>query len=195
MPDMFNKGNEKIKRPKSLSFTQHANRIARVIESNISVINSDKIDIEKPSQDQNLNFYKCIAVWDTGATRTIITQKVIDTLELGIVGFQQIVGVGGKVQDTTEHVVDILLPNQVIIGEVPVLKGILPGKTDVLIGMDIITLGDFAVTNHNEQTVMTFRIPSLEIIDFVKQGMPSQNALCPCGSGKKYKRCHGNNKN
>jgi preprotein translocase subunit SecA len=25
----------------------------------------------------------------------------------------------------------------------------------------------------------------------VKSGGPSRNAPCPCGSGRKYKRCHG----
>ena len=36
----------------------------------------------------------------------------------------------------------------------------------MLIGMDIITLGDFAITNLNGQTVMSFRLPSSGRIDF-----------------------------
>ena len=122
--------------------------------------------------------------------RTVITQKIVDGLELGITGYHRIRGVG-SVQNATEHVVDIWLPNNVSIREIPVLRGNLPGDIDVLIGMDIITLGDFAVSNYQNQTAMTFRIPSLEFIDFVKQGMPSRNAPCPCGSEKKYKHCHG----
>ena len=34
--------------------------------------------------------------------------------------------------------------------------------------MDIISKGDFTVTNDNGKTVFTFRYPSLECIDFVK---------------------------
>ncbi len=40
---------------------------------------------------------------------------------------------------------------------------------DLLIGMDIIGLGDFAVTNLNGVTQFTFRLPSVESIDFVNQ--------------------------
>jgi preprotein translocase subunit SecA len=29
----------------------------------------------------------------------------------------------------------------------------------------------------------------------VSTGGPSRNAPCPCGSGKKYKRCHGDPRN
>ena len=81
--------------------------------------------------------------------------------------------------------------------------------------MDIIGTGDFAVTNLDGKTVFTFRIPSAERIDFVKEirdgktrgelpvteikdgklsgKLPKvgRNDPCPCGSGKKYKRCHG----
>jgi preprotein translocase subunit SecA len=69
----------------------------------------------------------------------------------------------------------------------------------MLIGMDIIARGDFAVTNYDGKTVFSFRMPSVEQIDFVEQlrkGQPARvppkvgrNAPCPCGSGKKYKNC------
>jgi uncharacterized protein YchJ len=74
---------------------------------------------------------------------------------------------------------------------------------DVLIGMDVIANGDFAVTSYMGKTHMSFRMPSVECIDFVKQRPGSinvngetlnkvgRNDPCPCGSGKKYKRCCG----
>lgn len=37
---------------------------------------------------------------------------------------------------------------------------------DLLIGMDIISLGDFAITNVNGKTTFSFRLPSTSIIDF-----------------------------
>lgn len=40
---------------------------------------------------------------------------------------------------------------------------------DVLIGMDIITSGDLAITNHGDKTAFTFRTPSCEEIDFVAE--------------------------
>ena len=38
---------------------------------------------------------------------------------------------------------------------------------DMVIGMDVISKGDFAITNKNEKTTFSFRIPSKEEIDFV----------------------------
>ena len=76
--------------------------------------------------------------------------------------------------------------------------------TDFLIGMDIITLGDFSVTNVDNATTFSFRYPSCETIDYVKQAkkMNKKNleirkkeiekmGKCPCGSGKKYRYCCG----
>ena len=40
---------------------------------------------------------------------------------------------------------------------------------DMLIGMDVMNLGDFAVTNKDGRTVFSFRIPSCRCIDFVKE--------------------------
>jgi len=70
---------------------------------------------------------------------------------------------------------------------------------DVLIGMDIIGNGNFAVTNKDSKTVFSFRMPSVERIDFAKQAQDAPPAIakvgrndpCPCESRKKYKKCHG----
>jgi len=40
---------------------------------------------------------------------------------------------------------------------------------DVLIGMDVITLGDFAISNYQDRTVFSFRYPSIGCIDFAKE--------------------------
>ena len=50
---------------------------------------------------------------------------------------------------------------------VQVLRGVLEG-CDLLIGMDIINLGDFAITNKDGVTMLSFIMPSLNHIDFVK---------------------------
>lgn len=71
----------------------------------------------------------------------------------------------------------------------------------VLIGMNVITKGDFSITNFGGNTTMSFRVPSLQRIDYVqgikngrqivKDKLPGRNDPCYCGSGKKYKNCHG----
>jgi hypothetical protein len=79
----------------------------------------------------------------------------------------QVHGVNGaSVQNV--YLVSITLPNNVTIISVRVTEcNGLNGPYDVLIGMDIIGFSDFAVTNSNNQTVMSFRIPSISRIDFV----------------------------
>ena len=89
--------------------------------------------------------------------------------------------------------IDVYLPNQVAVRGVEAVESpSLAELDDVLIGMDIIGLGDFAVSNFRGKTTFTFRIPSLKEIDFgPTPAKVGRNDPCPCGSGKKYKKCHG----
>ena len=66
------------------------------------------------------------------------------------------------------YMIDMHLPPSMRFPDLEVTLGELAG-IDVLIGMDVIGCGDFAVTNHKSGTVFTFRTPSLARIDFVKQ--------------------------
>ncbi len=38
--------------------------------------------------------------------------------------------------------------------------------SDIIIGMDILTQGDFSITNLDGRTVCSFRIPSQYLVDF-----------------------------
>lgn len=105
------------------------------------------------------------AIWDTGATGPVITQKVVDSCGLVATGIAQVHGVHGVAECET-FLVNVALPNNVMVTSVRVTKGDIAGA-DILIGMDIINEGDFAVTNHNSNTMFSFRTPSLEHIDFV----------------------------
>lgn len=107
------------------------------------------------------------AIWDTGATNSCVTQAVVDACGLLPVGIAQVIGVGGQ---TTEEafLVNIYLPNHVAFSSLRVTRGRFVGA-DILIGMDIINQGDFAVTNHGGVTKFTFRMPSQRHIDFVEQ--------------------------
>jgi uncharacterized protein YecA (UPF0149 family) len=113
-----------------------------------------------------------------------------------------IVGVGGGTLTTTSHLVNIALPNKMMCAMFRVAQMTLHGGIDVLIGMDIIGSGDFSVTHHNGNTTFSFCCPSRREIDFVAEIQTSGNVAvhsdrvgrndpCPCGSGKKYRKCHG----
>jgi len=66
------------------------------------------------------------------------------------------------------YLVNIYPPNSVVFSGLRVSKGKLSGA-DILIGMDIISRGDFAVTHKGGDTKFTFRIPSQADIDFAKE--------------------------
>ena len=141
---------------------------------------------------------KYIAIWDTGATITVITPSVVADLGLKPISYTEISTPSGNMQ-CGQFFVDLVLPQQVVAQNVLVTEAI-PSGCDALIGMDIIGHGDFAVTNYGGNTVFSFRVPSMQEIDFVsytyspiKAQTPGRNDPCPCGSGKKYKNCCGKN--
>ena len=148
--------------------------------------------------------YTAKALWDTGATHTAIAMEVAGDMDLIPVGMCNVQTPSGNKTFPT-YCVDLILPNHVVIKDVQVVGSEI-GKQGLglLVGMDIIALGDFAVSNHSGKTQFTFRVPSCSDASFIdnardgfkgipiaKPKTPERNGLCPCGSGKKYKMCCG----
>lgn len=104
-------------------------------------------------------------LWDTGASFSCINQRIVDDLKLSLIGKKQISTANGA-REVNTYVVNIGLPNNVIVQNVIVACADLGSNIDLLIGMDIISLGDFAITNVNGKTTFSFRLPSISIIDF-----------------------------
>jgi len=68
------------------------------------------------------------------------------------------------------YLLDVVLPNNIVVSEVLVCDSEIGAqKIDVLIGMDVILLGDFAVSNYQGETTFTFRIPSQKKTDYVAE--------------------------
>ncbi|MBU1297578.1 MAG: retroviral-like aspartic protease family protein [Bacteroidetes bacterium] len=148
--------------------TTRYNGIANVLKNEIRV--SEAYHPSSGLPEPLIKPFNCI--WDTGATNTVINPSVVIALNLKPSGrtIVQAVGDGGKVNEyeTNTYLVNIYLPNNVNVVGVVVSEGGI-GGADVLIGMDIITSGDLAITNYNGKTCMTFRYPSVEEIDFVQE--------------------------
>jgi len=108
------------------------------------------------------------AIWDTGATGSVITQNVIDACGLIPVGMTQVHGVHGS-ETSAVYLINIRLPNSVGFAGIQVTQGNLGDSADVLIGMNIINQGDFSVTSKNGQTMFSFRVPSQVHTDYVKE--------------------------
>lgn len=180
---------------KICSFTRiHTKGIARTLISNVHVSET----YNTANRPENLIIKKYTAIWDTGATHSVITKKVVMECKLWPSGMTRVSHAGGESTSNT-YFVNIYLPNRVEVCGVRVTEGVLIGSVDVLVGMDIISKGDFAVTNKDKITAFSFRIPSMQRIDFAnyvykeKSTKPvkqiGRNDPCPCGSGKKYKHC------
>ncbi|GHT54721.1 hypothetical protein FACS1894106_5880 [Spirochaetia bacterium] len=98
------------------------------------------------------------AVWDTGATHSMITQETARKLDLPIVDTGRVRGVNSSaIADIV--LLSIGLPNGVLIPDIRVIVSTLGGHEDMLIGMDIIRLGDFSISNANNETLFSFAIP------------------------------------
>ncbi|MDR0320810.1 MAG: retroviral-like aspartic protease family protein [Treponema sp.] len=115
------------------------------------------------------------ALWDTGATGSSISRGLARHLGLEIIDMCQVRGVSG-VQPSPVYLVDILLPSNVEISNVRVTEFLDNGNFDILIGMEIITLGDFAISNKDKKTIVSFRTPpSDNPIDFLQEINESSN--------------------
>lgn len=110
--------------------------------------------------DGNRRFCKIEnAAWDTGATNTVISPEVVQVLGLTPSGKQALSTFGGIVESNT-YLIDLCFENGYRIANLPVLSGEDYSDYYVLIGMDVITKGDFCVSTVNDETVFSFRMPA-----------------------------------
>lgn len=85
------------------------------------------------------------------------------TKPTGMINVQTPSGMGTM----NKYMVNLTLNNEVTILNLPVMDSEIGNQgIDVLIGMDIISMGDFAVSNFDGKTQFTFRIPSQEHVEY-----------------------------
>ena len=136
------------------AFTTHANGIMMKLTSDIQIHSVN-------------NSCGALALWDTGATGTCISEELARNLALIPTGMCAIKTPSGTL-DVPTYLVDIQLPNNVLIKDVVVMESKIGEQgLDTLIGMDIISKGDFAVSNHESKTQFSFVIPSMQPINFI----------------------------
>mgnify|MGYP005867161797 CR=1 FL=1 len=150
----------------SKSFTLKASGILRVLKTECGACRAfDPLSSEKHPKIENL-----IGLWDTGATGTVISKRCAKKLGLKPISKTKVYHADGE-SIVNVYVINLFLPNQVAFSFVKITEGTLNGA-DLLIGMDIISRGDFVVTNFGGKTTFSFRVPSTEKIDFVEESKP-----------------------
>jgi predicted aspartyl protease len=101
------------------------------------------------------------ALWDTGAMLSAITPEVAQELNLIPFNRMTVNGINNtSIADLTK--VSIKLPNLIEVKNTNVIVCNLVKDVDLLIGMDIIRLGDFSISNGEGKTLFTFTMPPLE---------------------------------
>lgn len=111
------------------------------------------------------------ALWDTGAMSTCIKPALWERLRLRPLEFgrTKFASIGGIVEADVS-LVTLLLTSKLIVECCPVYVADFPGSADILIGMDIIGMGDFAVCNTDDKTSFSFVVPSFpNRINFIDQ--------------------------
>lgn len=175
----------------------------------LNVLRNEVLLSPKKELHPNSKMMQCKAVWDTGATNSAISVSKARECNL-IPNGKAISNTANGMRECNTFVVDLILPCEVVIPNVTITECDLDPNIDMLIGMDVINLGNFSVSNYNGKTKFSFIIPSFEDIDYVKdldkenkkklQKAEKQlereikqhgNEKCGCGSGRKYRYCCG----
>ena len=145
------------------------------------------------------------ALLDTGANRTVLSPRTILALALEPKGKPASQHDPRGKRMSTQYGVNIFLPNGVAIAKLTVGDSEGEMRDDAVLGMDVISQGDWSISNNGGKTKFSFRIPSLGASDFAQEAnrisklfdSAKRNDPCPCGkrdpSGKhmKFKNCCG----
>ena len=146
------------------AFTKKHKGLAIDIITKCSI--SIPIDLSKFRNPPNIPSFPVKALWDTGATGCVITKEVVRKMGLRPIGKAKVHHGGGKT-DENVYLISIYLPNKVAISTIKVTEcNETAGRFGFIIGMDVISKGDFSITNVNGKTTFSFRMPSIEEIDY-----------------------------
>ena len=116
--------------------------------------------------DAQISLHQTTALWDTGATNSCITAEVAAAIGAIPTGRTITHGVHGA-NHTNTYLVDFVLPNNVRITDIKVTEVVgTVGGFGAIVGMDVINIGDFVISNSGGKTVMSFQVPSRIELDF-----------------------------
>lgn len=129
-----------------------SNRITDTIKTTVKVINPVHHSMSSCTQ----------GIWDTGAVCTAITASVARRLGLTPLGEVAVTTPAGTMM-ARRYFIELNIEGldvtfRTVALECEELSG--DGRIGMVIGMDIITKGDFLISNHDGKTRMSFRFPA-----------------------------------
>lgn len=103
------------------------------------------------------------AIWDTGCTNSVLRRDLVKRLGLIATGKIQVLTAGGQITTEDTFVIDLILNSgRVHLFGINISEQDLDSGTEMLIGMDIISMGDFTVQNYAGNTHFSFCFPPFE---------------------------------
>lgn len=127
-----------------------------------AIVTSGKVsDTFNPAFDsgEHPEYLTVSQLWDTGAVRTMIARRVANALQLRPIGKARNI-TSHSITDVDCYRINVILPNGIELNGITAVCDELP-DIDMLIGMDIISMCDFVITNSDNQTRFSFRIPGI----------------------------------
>jgi prophage DNA circulation protein len=100
---------------------------------------------------------KVAAIWDTGATTSLVNDKIVKSLQLKEIGIAQVKHVAGATAFPI-HLAAIEIEGGMKITEHRLVSFPSIHAFDMIIGMDIIVLGKFCIENEHGNTVFSFKL-------------------------------------
>ena len=97
-------------------------------------------------------------IWDCGSSGTRISQKVVNDLQLKAVGTVPVRQFEASEKIREVFFLSIALSPDIVFSDVRITNGYFPPDFDVIIGLDLITQGDFRLRKENGKTVVEFLV-------------------------------------
>lgn len=111
---------------------------------------------------------KICVQWDCGSTRSSISQELVKKLNMQPCGKSSTTSITDSISTNVYEIILVLHDTLEIPMIVDAVSNIHITGIDMLIGMEVISLGDFAISTYDNKTCFSFRCPSNGLIDFTK---------------------------
>lgn len=147
---------------KTIPFTATYNKPVSCISTICKISKAFDQDIDPTGVHPE--YFECEAIWDTGAMRSTISLSLAWKIGLIPLGQTKVFHADGE-SICNYYVINLLLPNKIEVKMLIVNDGKMK-DADFLVGMDIISMCDFALTSPSNTTKFSFQTPSVYNIDF-----------------------------
>lgn len=143
------------------SYTKEFTGRVSAIVTNCIVFTPD--DLSKTTPRAYYHSQNC--AWDTGSEITVICPELAEALGLKEIGRAQVGGIGSEDHESWITEVHLGLPSGETFENLKVFVDELPDY-DMIIGMDVMSEMDVAITHSNGHTKFSYERPSKRDIDF-----------------------------